>query len=73
MDIGENKRLAVVNEKDAAEILNISAQTLQAWRQQKTGPAYVKVGRLVKYRIIDLEDYINRNTIRSQEEEAILP
>lgn len=58
-----NRRLETVDEKGAAEILGIAAKTLQYWRWQKTGPAYVKVGRRVKYRVIDLEAFLDHKTV----------
>jgi excisionase family DNA binding protein len=43
----------------AAEYLDVSVNTLLAWRQQGRGPRWVRVGdRLVKYRRSDLEAYI---------------
>lgn len=38
----------------------IAARTLQRWRFQGDGPAYVKIGRLVRYRIADLDEFIKR-------------
>lgn len=52
----------VVNETEAARILGLKRQTLANWRGLK-GPRYVKLGGRVVYRISDLEDFLNRNTV----------
>ena len=36
----------------------IAVITLAEWRCQKKGPAFVKLGRLVRYRIKDLDAYL---------------
>jgi predicted DNA-binding transcriptional regulator AlpA len=36
----------------------ISPRTMQRWRGARTGPAYVKIGRLVRYRRSALDDYL---------------
>lgn len=47
----------ILNENQAAEYLNLSVKTLQAWRFQCKGPRYSKLGRLVRYRKTDLDAY----------------
>lgn len=47
----------------AAEFLTIQPQTLRCWRANKRyGLPYVKVGRLVRYRLSDLEAFVERRT-----------
>lgn len=53
--------------KEAAEVLNLSEQTLRNWRS--TGLVkvpYVELGSAVRYRVSDLEKYIERNTVGSK-------
>lgn len=50
--------------EQAANFLGISPRTLESMRWKGTGPKYVKVGRLVRYRIDDLESYISSRTQR---------
>lgn len=38
--------------------LNIAISTLAKWRCQGGGPTFHKVGRLVRYRISDLDDFV---------------
>ena len=44
--------------KQAAEYLGLKNTTLEAWRHRGCGPKFVKVGRLVKYRQHDLDQWI---------------
>jgi predicted site-specific integrase-resolvase len=57
---------ALLNEEDAAEWLGFSTRTLQLWRLNGRGPAFVKINRNVRYRLEDLElfaaDRVRLNT-----------
>ncbi|QWV97455.1 helix-turn-helix domain-containing protein [Geomonas nitrogeniifigens] len=44
--------------QEAAEILRVKESTLEQWRWQGRGPQFVKLGRLVRYRLADLEAYL---------------
>ena len=53
--------------KEAAEFLGIPEGTLAQWRSQRRGPQYVKLeGRLVRYRITDLEAYLSGHLIKTK-------
>lgn len=43
---------------EAAEYLGISPRTLERWRHQSMGPAYVRIGRRVMYIRGLLLDYV---------------
>jgi len=53
----------VINEVRAAEILDISIQTARNWRHLRKGPAYLKLGRAVRYRLEDIEKFINSKRV----------
>jgi predicted DNA-binding transcriptional regulator AlpA len=53
---------ALVNETLAALHLDISPRTLQAWRIRGEGPAFVKLGRSVRYDRAELERFIAQRT-----------
>lgn len=57
---------ALLGETHAAQFLNLSTRTLQAWRLASRGPAFVKAGRAVRYRRRDLLAWINENTVLSK-------
>lgn len=45
---------------EVAEYLGVSVETLNVWRCTKRyGLSYVKVGRLVRYRLSDVEAFAN--------------
>lgn len=44
--------------RQASELTGIAVNTLECWRRDGVGPAYVKLGRLVKYRRIDLDAFM---------------
>ena len=63
MDSNESKK-EFLNEAEVAELLNISIDTLRGWRKTKNRAAslpFVKIGKLVRYKRSDLEEYINKN------------
>ena len=43
-----------LNEQEVARRLGVSPFTLRAWRRQGRGPAYMKLGRAVRYRVADV-------------------
>lgn len=49
---------------DAADKLGTTVGTLAHWRYTKQGPPYVKIGHAVRYRIADLDKWIEANTVR---------
>ena len=48
----------VVDEKQAAAYINLSVKTLQARRAAHKAPAFLKIGRSVRYRLVDLEAFL---------------
>ena len=52
-----------INDVEAAKILSMSPQSLRNYRHLGKGPAYVKKGRMVRYRIQDLVDFMNSGRI----------
>ena len=52
-----------VDERKAARVLGVAVQTLRNWRHQRRGPAYVKMGRSVRYEINDLVEYLKKKKI----------
>jgi hypothetical protein len=44
--------------KDAGAHLSVTEDCLQAWRSKHKGPAWSKVGKVVRYHIDDLDDFL---------------
>lgn len=61
---------ALLDTKEAADYLRIRPQTLEVWRCHGGGPAFVKLGRRVVYRLESLERFIvdNEHTSTSARE-----
>lgn len=51
----------LIRETEAAKLLGVTTRTLQNWRFRGVGPCYVKLGRAVRYKPQDIEDYIDQN------------
>lgn len=52
-----------VDDKQAASVLGVKVNTLAVWRSTKRYDLpYIKVGRLVRYRISDLAQFLASNT-----------
>lgn len=52
----------LLDEHEAANVLNVSVRTLQAWRFKRCGPPYAKLGRSVRYRRTDLAAWLDAST-----------
>lgn len=50
-----------INEKALAARWGLSPRTLQRWRYQGKGPAHLKLGGRVLYRLSDIETWETRN------------
>ena len=47
---------------EAAEWLRSKERTLERWRSDGVGPAFVRLGRRVAYRLEDLQAWVERQT-----------
>jgi excisionase family DNA binding protein len=44
--------------EDVSKVLQIPVKTLYRWRHHGTGPPAKKVGRHIRYRVGDVEEYL---------------
>ena len=57
----------LISRKEAADYLGVRPWTLDNWACTKRYPLkFIKVGRLAKYRIQDLEDFITQRTVNTE-------
>ena len=63
---------ALLTEAEAADFLKLSVRTLQAWRLRVAGPAFVRVGRAIRYRRRDLIRWIEANTICTPQPKSVV-
>lgn len=59
----QNTHSVRLSERDAASFLGITQRTLQSWRLERRGPAYIKLGRRIAYDRADLEQFLTANRI----------
>lgn len=46
--------------KQAARLLSVSIRTLEEWRKKGYGPEFIRAGRSIRYRLADVEAWIER-------------
>ena len=63
----------LMDEKQAAALLNVSVKTLQARRSRGGGPRFVKLGRSVRYAMADLEAFVLAAVRTSTSDPGVLP
>ena len=56
----------LLNENQVAQFLNCTKAALRRWRREGRGPRFVKIGRLVRYRQEEIEDFVNQNTVQAR-------
>ena len=59
----ETKSAVLLTEKEVQEYYKINVNTLQRNRSMGLGLPYVKLGRLVRYKVSDIEKYLDANTV----------
>lgn len=53
----------LLNTSEASQYLGVTRDTLAVWRTTRRYELpYIKVGRLVKYRLSDLDNWLNQRT-----------
>lgn len=63
--------LQLLDTQQTAALLCVEPDTLSHWRYRGGGPKFVKIGRSVRYRRMDLETFIEMNTFGSSAERSI--
>lgn len=48
---------------EASDLVGISEEQLAVWRRKAMGPAYSKVGKLVRYNLADLEAFMDARRV----------
>jgi hypothetical protein len=49
---------ALLTESQVSEKLQVTLACLRSWRLRGDGPLYIKVGPLVRYRTVDIENWL---------------
>lgn len=56
-----HKHDKLLDRAQAAEYLGLNTHTLNIWACKKKNLPYYKVGRLVKYKLSDLDNFLNKS------------
>ena len=51
---------ALLTQQQFADELQVSVRTLERWRQEGTGPAFIQVGRSPRYRRVDVDAWLEQ-------------
>ena len=60
-----------VSDVVAAKILGCGVQSTRNWRFQGRGPAYSKKGRMVRYKVQDLYDFMDSGRVTPGSQETM--
>lgn len=61
----------VLSEVEAAPYVGLAIPTLQQMRVKGNGPAFLKLGRAVRYRQSDLDEWLEKRVVRSTSDAAV--
>jgi len=53
----------LVNDREAAAILNMAVDTVRKWRVEGRGPKFYRFGRAIRYAVADLDDFRDRHLV----------
>lgn len=56
-------RLGLLTQDELATMLDVSPDTLREWRRLRQGPDFVKTGKGVMYREVDVQEWLKRNVV----------
>ena len=57
--IQQDPKLVTMDEQQASAIIGLTPKTLQHRRYMRQPPAFLKVGRKIRYRLSDLYEYLD--------------
>jgi predicted DNA-binding transcriptional regulator AlpA len=61
----------LITTKIAADLLGRHPAVLADWRHQKRGPRYIKIGKSIRYRLSDIDNWIDRHTVDPGDRDAL--
>jgi predicted DNA-binding transcriptional regulator AlpA len=69
----EQQLQQLLSEIETAKQISVSPLTLQQWRHHKRyGLPFVRVGRLIRYRQIDIDNWVASRTVAASEPRAFV-
>lgn len=59
-----------IDEIEASARIGVPVSSLQKMRMRGNGPPFAKIGQRVRYRVADLQDFVDAHLVRSTSEAA---
>lgn len=56
----------LMTSKEVADYLKVSEKTLENWRKRGTGPRFSRLGVLIRYQRVDVEQYLENNVVSEE-------
>ena len=60
----------ILNEREVEAIFGFSVPYLRRARRERRGPRFLKVGKLVRYRRVDVEAYLSAHAVETTDKAA---
>jgi excisionase family DNA binding protein len=60
----KSERDSLMSPKDLSDYLNAPLSTIYGWRYRGGGPVAIKIGRHLRFRPQDVEDWLTKHTAR---------
>jgi len=67
MDIAKSIAPTSLTEEDAAHYVAYTPSALRKWRKKGSGPAYIRHGRSIRYRVRDLDDWLDGHRVETRD------
>ena len=61
---------SLLTQQRLSDLINVSERSLERWRVEGTGPAFVKAGRKVLYRVVDVDEWLAASRRKSTSEQV---
>jgi len=59
----EDESAVAISESELARRANVSIAVLRKWRRETLGPRYLKLGRLVRYLVRDVDAWLEAHAV----------
>lgn len=68
----KGKFIPFLTPEKLAEALVVSPKTLERWRREGFGPAFLKAGnKRIRYPVVELDNWVRKNIIQQDSEESL--
>src|SRR5262245_35936418 len=67
----EKLETLALTESETAQQLGVSISGLRKWRNSGTGPRFVRIGRLVRYLVRDVETWLAAHTVDAERNQLV--